>query len=104
MKLDRAMLDISPDDAVDLNNKKRILRWDAKKRKFVKQTLAEMAEVQKKGIKRMRSETGIVSKKSSLPQVSINILLVCHELRIYNFIWINMNCAGGDVREVEEED
>jgi len=29
-------LDISPDDAVDLNNKKRILRWDAKKRKFVK--------------------------------------------------------------------
>lgn len=35
-KLDRAMLDISPDDAVDLNNKKRILRWDAKKRKFVK--------------------------------------------------------------------
>lgn len=36
MKLDRAMLDISPDDAVDMNNKKRILRWDAKKRKFVK--------------------------------------------------------------------
>jgi len=36
MKMDRALLDISPDDAVDLNNKKRILRWDAKKRKFVK--------------------------------------------------------------------
>jgi hypothetical protein len=35
----------------------------------LQQTLAEMADAQKKGIKRMRSETGIVSKKSSLPQV-----------------------------------
>lgn len=67
--MDRALLDISPDDAVDLNNKKRILRWDAKKRKFVKQTLQEMAECQQRGVKRMRSETGIISKKSALPQV-----------------------------------
>lgn len=64
------MLDISPDDAVDMNNKKRILRWDAKKRKFVKQTLQEMAESQKKGVKRMRTESGIISKKSALPQVN----------------------------------
>lgn len=70
MNMDRAMLDISPDDAVDMNNKKRILRWDAKKRKFVKQTLQEMAESQKKGVKRMRTESGIISKKSALPQVS----------------------------------
>ena len=34
--LENAMLDISPEDAVDLNKKRRMLRWDAKKKKFVK--------------------------------------------------------------------
>jgi len=62
------LLDISPDDAVDLNNKRRIMRWDAKKNKFVKQTLAEMAEVRGKGVKRIRSENGFISKKSATPQ------------------------------------
>ena len=63
-------MDICPDNAMDLNNKKRMLRWDAKKSKFVKQTLREAAEGQKKGVKRMRSEQGIVlSQKSNIPQV-----------------------------------
>ena len=30
------MLDLTPDDAMDINRKKKLLRWDAKKRKFVK--------------------------------------------------------------------
>ena len=30
------MLDIAPDSAADMNKKKKLLRWDAKKRKFVK--------------------------------------------------------------------
>jgi len=34
--LEAAMLDVAPDDAVDMNKKKRVMRWDAKKRKFVK--------------------------------------------------------------------
>jgi ATP-dependent RNA helicase DDX54/DBP10 len=34
--LESAMLDIMPEDAVDMNKKRRMLRWDAKKRKFVK--------------------------------------------------------------------
>lgn len=34
--LESAMLDVAPDDAVDMNKKKRVMRWDAKKRKFVK--------------------------------------------------------------------
>ncbi|KAJ1417432.1 P-loop containing nucleoside triphosphate hydrolase protein, partial [Ochromonadaceae sp. CCMP2298] len=68
MKMEQALLDISPDDAVDLNNKRRIMRWDAKKNKFVKQTLAEMAEVRGKGVKRIRSENGFISKKSATPQ------------------------------------
>ena len=29
-------MDITPDDAVEMNKKKRMMRWDAKKRKFVK--------------------------------------------------------------------
>ena len=34
--LEAAMLDVAPDNAVDINNKRRVNRWDAKKRKFVK--------------------------------------------------------------------
>ena len=36
MMLESAMLDVAPDNALDLNKKKRVMRWDAKKRKFVK--------------------------------------------------------------------
>lgn len=69
-ELDKAIMDICPDNAMDLNNKKRMLRWDAKKSKFVKQTLREAAEGQKKGVKRMRTEQGVVmSQKSNVPQV-----------------------------------
>ena len=35
-KLESAYLDLQPDTALDLNKKRRLLRWDAKKRKFVK--------------------------------------------------------------------
>ena len=34
--LESALLDVSPEDALELNKKRRVLRWDAKKRKFVK--------------------------------------------------------------------
>eukprot|EP01036_Dinobryon_divergens_P022559 gene22559-30824_t len=54
--LESALLDVSPDEALDLNKKKRMMRWDAKKRKFVKQSLEEMASN-----KRLRSESGIVA-------------------------------------------
>ena len=37
--LESALLDVSPDEALDLNKKKRMMRWDAKKRKFVKVNL-----------------------------------------------------------------
>lgn len=30
------MLDVAPDEAMDMNKKRKMLRWDAKKRKFVK--------------------------------------------------------------------
>jgi ATP-dependent RNA helicase DDX54/DBP10 len=34
--LENALLDVHPDEAMELNKKKRMMRWDAKKRKFVK--------------------------------------------------------------------
>ena len=34
--IESAILDIAPDDAMEMNKKKRMLRWDTKKRKFVK--------------------------------------------------------------------
>lgn len=34
--LENAILDLTPEDAMEMNKKKRLLRWDAKKKKFVK--------------------------------------------------------------------
>jgi ATP-dependent RNA helicase DDX54/DBP10 len=65
-KLESAFLDVTPDTALDLNKKRRILRWDAKKRKFVKQSLEEMSQI--KGVKRLRTESGAPIGKSSIPQ------------------------------------
>lgn len=64
--LEYALLDIAPETATELNNKRRIMRWDAKKRKFVKQSLEEMAQT--KGSKRIRTESGTVIKSSGKPQ------------------------------------
>ena len=63
--LEHALLDITPDTVDEMNNKRRITRWDAKKRKFVKQTLEEMA--QSKGNKRVRTESGALVKGSKAP-------------------------------------
>jgi DBP10CT (NUC160) domain len=67
-KLESAYLDLQPDNALDLNKKRRLLRWDAKKRKFVKQSLEEMSNV--KGLKRLRTESGAPIKQSKIPQVT----------------------------------
>lgn len=63
--LERALLDVAPDDAMDMNKKRRMMRWDAKKRKFVKQSLEEMTA--SKGAKRVRSESGVTTGKSTAP-------------------------------------
>ena len=63
--LEYALLDIAPDTVDEMNNKRRIMRWDAKKRKFVKQTLEEMAQT--KGNKRVRTESGASVKGSKAP-------------------------------------
>lgn len=66
--IENAMMDIAPDDAMELNKKKKIMRWDAKKRKFVKQTLEEMSQ-SKHGAGKIRSESGVMRhSKSNKPQ------------------------------------
>ena len=99
--LENALLDLAPDEALEMNRKRKMLRWDAKKRKFVKvlklitpylfhldidkvfrfkffyslsfqQTLEEFS--QKKGASRsLRSESGGLIQKSSKPQVFCNL-------------------------------
>ena len=46
--LEAAMLDVAPDNAVDINNKRRVNRWDAKKRKFVKVSALERERERKR--------------------------------------------------------
>jgi hypothetical protein len=67
--MEKAMIDINPDEAIEMSKKKKLMRWDAKKGKFVKQTLSEMAEAKKSGLKRMRSESGVTMKLSTKQQV-----------------------------------
>ena len=65
--IENAMMDIAPDNAIETNKKKKIMRWDSKKRKFVRQTLEEMSQSKRAG--KIRSESGVVRHgKSSKPQ------------------------------------
>ena len=34
--LEKAMIDVNPDEAIEMSKKKKLLRWDAKKGKFIK--------------------------------------------------------------------
>jgi len=42
-RMEEAMLAVAPDDAIELNRKRKIERWDARKKKFVRQTDSEAA-------------------------------------------------------------
>lgn len=66
--IENAMMDLAPDDAMEMNKKKKLTRWDSKKRKFVQQTLEEMSQ-SKHGAGKIRSESGVMRhSKSSKPQ------------------------------------
>jgi hypothetical protein len=42
-RMEAAMMDLAPDDALELNRKRKTVRWDERKKKYVKQTEAERA-------------------------------------------------------------
>ncbi|POM59822.1 DEAD/DEAH box RNA helicase, partial [Phytophthora palmivora] len=41
-RLEEAILDVNPDEAIEMNKKRRILHWDVRKKKFVKTTAGEL--------------------------------------------------------------
>lgn len=42
--LEAAMLDVTPDEAVEMAKKKRMYKWDARKKKYVQRTVGDLAE------------------------------------------------------------
>eukprot|EP00752_Nemacystus_decipiens_P002961 g2751.t1 len=70
-RLEEAILDVNPDEAVDMAKKQRLLHWDSRKKKFVKTTLAELSERKSGGSRKIRTESGVVVKAKNAPQGEI---------------------------------
>lgn len=74
--MSHAMIDVNDEEALEKARKKKVMRWDPKKRKFVQQTLHEMAAAQNSGMKRMRSESGVTLKSNNKEQVSLTLSFI----------------------------
>ncbi|CAK4083349.1 unnamed protein product [Aphanomyces euteiches] len=61
-RLEDAMLDVNPDEAVALNNKRRLLHWDVRKKKFIKTTVGDL----KNGTLKRRNESGAPVRKQKI--------------------------------------
>uniref|UniRef100_K3X9Z7 RNA helicase n=1 Tax=Globisporangium ultimum (strain ATCC 200006 / CBS 805.95 / DAOM BR144) TaxID=431595 RepID=K3X9Z7_GLOUD len=59
-RLEEAILDVNPDEAIELNKKRRILHWDTRKKKFVKTTAGELTA---QGTLKRRNESGVNVRK-----------------------------------------
>jgi ATP-dependent RNA helicase DDX54/DBP10 len=66
-RLEEAILDVNPDEAIEMNKKRRILHWDVRKKKFVKTTAGELTS---QGTLKRRNESGVnVRKKQEVGAV-----------------------------------
>ncbi|CAM9169059.1 unnamed protein product, partial [Pylaiella littoralis] len=70
-RLEEAILDVNPDEAMDMAKKQRLLHWDSRKKKFVKTTLAELSERKGGGSRKIRTESGVIVKAKNAPQGEI---------------------------------
>lgn len=59
-RLEEAILDVNPDEAIEMNKKRRILHWDVRKKKFVKTTAGELTS---QGTLKRRNESGLSVRK-----------------------------------------
>ncbi|TDH73503.1 hypothetical protein CCR75_003716 [Bremia lactucae] len=59
-RLEEAILDVNPDEAIEMNKKRRILHWDVRKKKFVKTTAGELTS---QGTLKRRNESGVNFRK-----------------------------------------
>ncbi|KAG3109502.1 putative DEAD-box ATP-dependent RNA helicase 29 [Phytophthora idaei] len=89
-RLEEAILDVNPDEAIEMNKKRRILHWDVRKKKFVKTTAGELTS---QGTLKRRNESGVsVRKKQQVGEVYRKWQQKQHK-----------RVAGGGV-EMEDED
>ncbi|DAZ99200.1 TPA: hypothetical protein N0F65_008233 [Lagenidium giganteum] len=59
-RLEEAILDVNPDEAMEMNKKRRILHWDVRKKKYVKTSASEITAT---GMLKRRNESGATIKK-----------------------------------------
>ncbi|GMF44770.1 unnamed protein product [Phytophthora fragariaefolia] len=62
-RLEEAILDVNPDEAIEMNKKRRILHWDVRKKKFVKTTAGELTS---QGTLKRRNESGVNVRKKQV--------------------------------------
>lgn len=62
-RLEEALLDVQPDEALEMTKRKRIMHWDARKKKYIRATMSEMGEA--RGNQKLRSESGVTLSGSS---------------------------------------
>ena len=67
-QLEEAILDVNPDEAIKLNNQKRIMHWDARKKKYIKATIGDIrsgavSRRNESGARVAKAKTGDIYKK-----------------------------------------
>ena len=67
--LEEAMLDVNPDEAIDMMKKRRVLHWDKRHNRYVKTTLGELGERQSRGAGKIRSEAGVLVNRKATKAV-----------------------------------
>ena len=77
-QLEAALLDVTPDNALDMARKRRAYHWDARKGKYIKTTVGELAAggvaangTQLKGSKRLRTESGAREEHAKEGQANV---------------------------------
>lgn len=105
--LESAYLDITPDEALEMSKKKRILHWDQKKRKYVRTTLKDLAEqVSAASMLRCLRDTALFHAVSLLLlHVHMCLAWIQEDPNGIRRQDLGLECERGrDVRQVEEEE
>ena len=61
--LEEALLDVAPDEALDMLKRRSMHKWDARKKKYVQQNVAEIIDT--RGNKKQKNESGQDVKKGA---------------------------------------
>ena len=61
--LEEALLDVAPDEALDMLKRRSMHKWDARKKKYVQQSVSEIIDT--RGNKKQKNESGADVKKGA---------------------------------------